>query len=366
MTTIDDVIGQRKIWQRLTDMADNGHLPHAMLFTGPQGCGKLPVALAFASHLLHYSPLLTNYTHPDLHFTYPTIKDKNAGAERQPVSDDYAEEWRRCISASPYITIEQWLEAMRVDKQQAVITGAESDALGRKLSLKASQGGYKISLIWLPERMNATSANKLLKILEEPPAQTVFILVSEQPDNLIETIRSRTQRIVFPPIEQNDITTALIERRGIDPQTAERVARIAVGSWNTAIEMLRSDNERTEFFEIFTQLMRMAYQRKVGELKKWSETVASFGREKQKRLLAYFGGQIRENFIYNFRQPDLIYMTDKEEQFSTRFARFINEANVIPLSELMQKAYRDISQNANAKIVFFELTLQTIVLLIKK
>lgn len=366
MTTIDDVIGQRDIWQRLTAMHSEAHVPHALLFTGPEGCGKLPMALAFASHLLGYSPLLNSFSHPDMHFTFPTIKEKGASAERQPVSDDFIAQWRQSISASPYLTLNQWLEAMGTENQQAVITGAESDALSRKLSLKASQGGYKVSLIWLPERMNQTSANKLLKLLEEPPAQTVFLMVSEEPDMLIETIRSRTQRIAFAPIATPDIEAALQQRRGLDGDTARRIARIAAGSWNEATGLLAADNEREEFLGLFTQLMRLAYMRNVVELKKWSDTAASSGREKQKRMLEYMGQQIRENFVYNFGDCELSYMTAREEQFSSRFAPFINEANVIPLAELFDKAYRDISQNANAKIVFFALTLQVIVLLIKK
>lgn len=366
MTTIEDVIGQREVWQRLTAMASDGHLPHALLFTGPEGCGKLPVAIAFASHLLGYSPLLRSFSHPDIHFTFPTIKEKGASADRQPVSDDYIEQWRQQITASPYLTLDRWLKAMGAENQQALITGAESDALQRKLSIKSSQGGYKVSIIWLPERLNGTSANKLLKLLEEPPSQTVFMMVSEEPDKLLETIRSRTQQIVFPPISQADMEAALTERRGIDADTARRISRIAAGSWNVAIELLSSDNERDEFHAQFVSLMRLAYTRNVIELKRWSETVSAYGRERQKRLLEYMGQQLRENFVYNFGDPSLVYMTQREEQFATRFAPFINEANVIPLAQLFDKAYRDISQNANAKIVFFELTLQVIVLLIKK
>jgi len=366
MTTIDDVIGQRDIWQRLTAMHSEAHVPHALLFTGPEGCGKLPMALAFASHLLGYSPLLKSFSHPDMHFTFPTIKEKGASAERQPVSDDFISEWRQSISSSPYLTLNRWLEAMGAENQQAVITGAESDALSRKLSLKASQGGYKVSVIWLPERMNQTSANKLLKLLEEPPAQTVFLMVSEEADKLLETIRSRTQRIVFPPIATTDIEASLQQRRGLDGDTARRIARIAAGSWNEATSLLAADNEREEFLDLFAKLMRLAYMRNVVELRRWSDQVAAFGREKQKRFLEYLGRQVRENFMYNFGNSDLTYMTAREEQFATRFAPFIGEANVIPLAELFGKAYRDISQNANSKIVFFALTLQVIVLLIKK
>jgi DNA polymerase-3 subunit delta' len=223
-----------------------------------------------------------------------------------------------------------------------------------------------VSIIWLPERMNATSANKLLKLLEEPPRRTVFIMVSEAPDQLLETIRSRTQRIDVKPISAEAIEQALISRRGIDADNAHRIARVANGSWNTALEALNADNENQLFLDLFMQFMRLAYQRKVKELKVWSDSVSGFGREKQRRMLTYFLSQVRENFIYNFHNPELNYQTKDEEDFSRNFARFINEANVIEISEQLELAMRQIAQNANPRVVFFDLALQIIVLLIKK
>lgn len=363
---IDDVVGQREAWARLMRMEQEDRLPHAMLVCGPQGCGKMALALAFASHLLGDSELLRHWNHPDLHFTYPTVKSKNMGSDHQPVSDDYAAEWRQMLAAGPYFSMEQWMAAMGADNQQAVITGAESDSLARELSLKPSQGGYKVCLVWLPERMNLTSANKMLKILEEPPAHTMFIMVSEEPDKLLETIRSRTQRFVMRRIDTADIEQALTARRGIDPGTAHGIARVAEGSWDKALETLDAGNENRMFFDFFTMLMRLAYGRKMKELKKWSDNVAALGREKQKRMLAYFSRMVRESFMYNFHMPQLVYMTPDEEQFATRFAPFINEANVIEMEQLMGRAIRDISQNANAKIVFYDLTLHIIVSLLRK
>jgi DNA polymerase-3 subunit delta' len=214
--------------------------------------------------------------------------------------------------------------------------------------------------------MNLTSANKLLKLLEEPPRQTVFIMVSEQPEQLLETIRSRTQRIDVRPISTEDIEQALTERRGIGSDDAHRIARLANGSWNAALEELSTDNESRQFLDMFIMLMRLAYLRNVRELKAWTETVSAFGREKQRRMLAYFMRQLRENFMYNFHQPELNYQTREEEEFSSKFARFINEANIIEINEQLEKAMVQIGQNANPKIVFFDLAMQTIVLLIKK
>lgn len=310
--------------------------------------------------------MLRKWEHPDLHFTFPTIKLAAMGSERQPVSDDFTKEWRHLLLQSPYFTLSQWMTEMGAANQQAVITGAESDELLKKLSLKSSQGGYKVSIVWLPERMNLTSANKLLKLLEEPPQQTVFILVCEDPSLLLDTIKSRVQRIDVKRIATSAIEKALTEQRGLGPDTARRIARIAGGSWTHALETLDADNENRLFFDLFILLMRLAYARNIKELKRWTETVSAYGREKQKRLLTYFQRMIRENFVYNFRNADLNYMTAEEENFAKRFCVFINEANVIDISELLGRAQRDIVQNANPKIVFFDLALKLIVLLIRK
>ena len=351
----NEVIGQKEAQNRLLQMVGEQRIPHAILLCGPSGCGKMALALAFASYLLgendseptpqkrNVEAMLRNWEHPDLHFTYPVIRPAGTSSEHKMVSGDFAREWREILMKGPYFTMDQWLDCMKAANQQAQIGAGESDELMRKLSLKSSQGGFKVSIIWLPERMNAECANKLLKLLEEPPYQTVFLLICEAPELLLDTIR-----------------------RGIDAEPARCIARVANGSWLKALETLDADNENRRFLDIFISLMRLSYQRNVHELKTWSETVAGFGREKQRRMLSYFARMIRENFIYNFGLSDLNYMTADEENFSKRFARFINEANVIEISELLTKTQRDIGQNANAKIVFFDLALKMIVLIMRK
>ncbi len=372
-----EVIGQREACQRLVKMAEEQKVPHALLFCGPEGCGKMAVALAFASYLLgereEETPdnhravaMLRKWEHPDLHFTYPTIKSADMSSDHQPVSEDYAKEWRLLLGKGAYFQVSDWLSEMGDSNKQAIITGEESDQLSRQLSMASSQGGYKVSLIWLPERMNQTSANKILKLLEEPPSQTKFILVSEHPEQLLETIRSRTQRIDFKKIATPDMEQALIERRGLEPDTAHRIARIANGNWNLATEELNSGNENRQHLDMFIMLMRLAYMRNIHDLKKWSEVVSTFGREKQKRMLDYFMHMLRESFMYNFRQPELSYMTQEEEDFAKNFARFINEANIVDIADLFEESKRFITQNANPKIVFFDLALKIIVLLIRK
>ena len=376
----EQVIGQREVQERLMQMVNEDRLPHAIMLCGPQGTGKLALAVGFAKVLLaekvnsmfadapEYveSPMLKNLEHPDLHFTYPTIKLPSMGSDHKPISDDFAREWHELMIASPYFTMNEWLEQMGGENQQAIITAGESDELVRKLSLKSSQGGYKVSLIWLPERMNIECANKILKLLEEPPSQTVFIMVCQEPDKLLETIRSRVQRIDVKKIADGDVKQALMEKRGLTEDMAQRISRMANGNWLKALEMLSADSENELFLDMFQSLMRLAYQRKVKDLKAWSEQMGAMGREKQKRFLEYFLRLIRENFMYNFQNEELCYMTQREEEFAKNFARFINEANILAISDLANLAIRDIGQNANAEIVFFDMALKMIVLLIQK
>lgn len=364
--TFDDVIGQAGAKHRLMQMVEEHRVPHAMILCGPRGCGKMALALAFASRLLGDSPMTRKLEHPDLHFSFPVIKPKGAGSDRRMTSDDFIKEWRRMLAGGPYFTLEQWLSQMGAANEQAQIGVGESDALIHKLSIKSSQGGYKVCVMWLPERMNAECANKILKLLEEPPQQTVFIMVSEEPEKLLATIYSRVQRIDIKPIDEPSIEAALVERRGLDPEEAKRVAHVANGSWLKALEELSSDSENIEWLDMYATLMRNAFRRDVKELKAWSLTVAALGRERQKRMLAYFMRMTRESFVYNFHNPDLSYMTRREENFVKNFAPFVNEANVIGMAEEMQRTIREIGQNANPKMVFFDMALKMIMLLLRK
>ena len=375
-----EVIGQQEAEGRLLQLVEEGRVPHALMLTGPMGSGKMALALAFASYLLgerhegksllqnpamvaNAEAMLRKWQHPDLHFTFPVIRPKGTSGDRKMVSDDFAREWQELLSEGPYFTMDQWMRRMNAENQQATIYEAESDALNHKLNMKSSQGGYKVSVVWLPERMNLTSANKLLKLLEEPPRQTVFLLVSEEPEQLLETIRSRVQRFDIHRIDTADIARALVGRRAIGEEDARRIARAAAGNWLKALEELDAGNENRQFFELFVILMRKAYMRDLRELKQWTETVYGFGREKQRRMLTYFMRMVRENFMYNFRQPGIVYMTQEEEAFARNFARFINERNVVEITDMLQHAIRDIMQNANAKIQLFNMAMKMIIYL---
>lgn len=387
-----EVIGQEHTIERLRQLADADHLPHALMLCGPQGSGKMALALALASYLLgekdnpadaddffmapvtqadlarkNAEAMLSKWEHPDLHFTYPVIKKAGTAADYPVVSEDFIHEWREMLLESPYFTFDEWLERMRTGTQQARIFVAESDSLMHKLSLKSSLGGYKVSVIWLAEYMKPECANKMLKLLEEPPAQTKFILVVERPELLLETIRSRVQRIDVKPIDGNSLEHALQSKRGLDADTARRIARMANGNWNKATELLAGESESNQYFEEYKILMRMAYLRHVKELKQWSERVhADYGRERQRAMLAYFQRLTRENFMYNFHHPELNYMTQEEENFAKNFASYINEKNVVEMNELFEQAGREIAQNTTAKIVLFDMALNIIMLLLRK
>lgn len=370
---IDNVIGQREAWQRLTEMCREDRLPHAIMLCGPRGCGKMALALAFADYVLslsegadgrqqHRLPLTSN---PDMHFTYPTIKTPAMGSDYKPTSADFAREWKSMIEDSPYFTMEKWMRMIGAEKKSALITAGESEELTHALSMMSRGRGYKVSLIWLPERMNAECANKMLKLVEEPPHMTVFIMVSEDPANVLETIMSRTQRIDIKRIDDRSMVQALIEKRGLDEDTARRVAHIAAGDWTAAVEMLEADNENTLFSGLSRSLMRCAYVRKVKELKDWAETMQSYDRDKQRRFLTYLLRFVRENFAYNFHDPRLTYMSREEEAFAKNFAPFINEKNVIAITKMAERAAREIAQNANSNIVFFVLAVEMIIQLRK-
>lgn len=370
-----DIIGQETVKQRLRLEVREGRVPHAQLFAGPEGTGALPLAIAYARFLLctrrgeedacgtcPSCVKLNKLAHPDLHFVFPVVKRKGGG---NTVSNDYIREWRELAISTPYFGMNHWLDAMGAENQQAQIFVKESDELVRKLSLKSSEGGYKVVIIWLPEKMKVECANKLLKLLEEPPAQTVFLLVSEEPDRILPTILSRTQRINVPRLEDAEIAEALKVRFGLQDTDAAETARLAEGSYLQALEIIHLSEDTQLFFGLFVSLMRLAYQRKVKEMREWSDTVAAMGRERQKDFLTYCQRMVRESFVSNFHRKEMNYMNREEENFTIRFAPFINERNVMGITDELAEAQTHIEQNVNPRMVFFDFALKMIVLLIQ-
>lgn len=368
-----DVIGQDEVKRQLIRSVQTGQIAHAQLFCGPGGIGKFPLALAYARYILCTGrgetdacgqcpscKQLNNLMHPDLHFVFPVVKNEK---KKKRVSDDYIAEWRSFLAENAYFNIDRWLEHIEAANSQAMIYADESAEILRKISMKPFEAEYKVMMIWLPERMNAVCANKLLKILEEPYEKTVFLLVSDQSAAILGTILSRAQHIRMRPLPEEQIASSLTERYSLSAEDAAAVAHMAGGSYLQALETIRVSEENRLHFDLFVRLMRLAYGRKIKELKAWSEEAADLGRERERKFLQYAQRMLRENYIYNVRQPEINYMTAEEAQFSSRFAPFIHERNVIPIMEELGRAYDDIGQNANGKIVFFDLSIKMIMLL---
>lgn len=381
---LSEIIGQRTLAERLVSDTLDGHLPHALMLCGPEGCGALALAVAFAQFLLckgregkpaevgFFGPtepvpplrhacgkcpacaMTRLLQHPDLHFAFPIYKKggKPTGC------DDFIVPWREWLLNDPYGGFEEWITATKAQKERLAIFAEESDTIARKLSLKSNQGGWKICLLWLPEKMHPACANKMLKLFEEPPAQTLFLLVSERPEQVLETVRSRMQTIAVPPLTDDDIEQALISQYAILPAEAKRIAHAAAGNMSAALRAITNADTEDEHTDLFIQIMRACYMRNVREMKRWSEQLAAMGRERGLAFLTYCLRMVRENFIHNLGQPALVHMSETEQNFAQRFAPFINEQNVVQLAALLEQAHRDIAQNVNAKILFFDVALQ--------
>jgi len=381
-----EIIGQQEIKKRFIRTVTEQRIPHAQLLRGPEGIGKLALAIAYAQYICCENRTETDscgvciscvkykkLAHPDLHFVFPVIKPAN---KTSVVCDDFIADFRAMVLNDLYFSVNDWFAKISGDAKQGMIYGNESEEIIRKLSLKTYESEYKVMIIWLPEKMNITCANKLLKILEEPPEKTVFLMVSNEPDHIITTILSRTQHIHIPRLSEKEIIKALLnnDKLEIEDEDADYAAHIANGSYLNAIAVLNEGDENKQNFERFIMIMRLAWQ--VGNkkdhaslktLKKWSDDMAaaSMGRERQKNFLSYAQRMTRENFIRNLQQPELNYLTSMEADFSQRFSPFINERNVEEIMTEFALAERHVEQNVNAKMVFFDLTLKIIMLLKK-
>jgi DNA polymerase III subunit delta' len=356
----EKVIGQEEIKSKLRQSYQNNRLSHAYLFYGIPGTGKLAIAIAFAQYLscenktetdsCGVCPSCKKYEkliHPDLHFVFPVV---SAGSKK-PISDSYIAQWREMVIMDPYFSYNEWMSKLESENKQGNIYSEESAEILKKLNLKTFESEFKVMIIWLPEKMNNSCANKLLKILEEPPQSTVFILVSDNREDVLPTILSRTQPVKILGIEDEILQQALIERFNIDETTAGDIVKISNGSVFEAKEQIVTSEENKFNLSQFIRLMRLCYARKIDDALKWAEEMSKTGRERQKSFLHYCSVLLRENFIFNFKQKEIIYMTKEETDFAVNFAKFVNSENVKDLSIVFNEAYYHIERNGNAKII---------------
>ena len=370
-----DVIGNEGAISRIRRMVDDNQMPHALLLYGDPGTPKLALAQATAQYihctnrqggepsgrcpacLQHQS-----YNHADTFFSYPVVA--LAGKTTKEVtSDDYFEEWKKFLSESTIEDYQRWVTLLKKDNAQPLIYAAESDLIVRQMSYAAYTSSYKVLIMWLPEKMNETCANKLLKIIEEPYPDCIFILVSNDAKGILPTILSRTQRIKLAKPTTGQIAQYLVDKHGIDEQDALAMAAPADGDVVQAERNLKADSETKQFFADFVQLMRTAWLHDLRGLKAWSESIADYKREKCHRFLDYCCRMVRENFIYNLHHPELNYETRDEAQFSTKFAPFINERNVEQMTDQFNLALHDIAANGNARIVLFDMAIRISILI---
>jgi DNA polymerase-3 subunit delta' len=362
--------GQKEIKGKLLRSVKEERVSHAQLFAGPEGCGSMALALAYARYIscenktsddscgtckscVKYEKLI----HPDLHFVFPVIKGKKFS---DPVSDNYLEEWREFVKRSPYFTLNNWMDSIEVGNAQGMIFASEASEIIKKLSLKTFESDFKIMIIWLPEKMHQATANKLLKMIEEPPEKTLFLLVSEEPDKVIPTILSRCQLVKIPSFNTRDIEKYLSDKFNIPAEKAADISQVANGNISRAIELCENEDSSLANLERFKSLMRFAWKRDIISLINWSEEIASTGRESQKNFISFSLRLLRGNLMLSLNQLNnrLVFLTGNEADFSGKFHASINQNNIYPLNEELNLVYSHIESNGNAKIIFLDLALK--------
>lgn len=370
-----DILGHKELKKRLISTVENQRISHAQLFLGPEGSGKLSMAIAYAQYINCKNPhngdscgecssckKYNKLVHPDLHFVYPVVKTKKL---TKPVSLDYIDKWRNFIKNSRYHSFQNWLKLLDSEKSQAMIYAEESKEIIRIINLKTFEAKYKVLIIYLPEYMNISAANKLLKAIEEPPPNTLYILVSENESKILKTILSRTQLVKFSRYSDEEVAEYLRVKDGnISSELITDIAKISEGNIVYAEQifndyLLKGDSEN-ENFNFFVDLMKYAYYMDFPNIINFINNISKLNREQQKLFLQYSLRMLRENFVMNISSEDeLMHLTKKEKEFSKKFNKIIHQSNIFALYKHFNSAYYDISRNASAKIVFMDLILKT-------
>ncbi|MBU2926766.1 ATP-binding protein [Winogradskyella psychrotolerans] len=378
-----EVLGQKHIKNHLTTSVDAGRIAHAQLFIGPEGSGTLPMALAYAQYILcsnnggensggneSCNIKFKNFSHPDLHFAFPvTTSDK---VKSKPVSKYYLEEWRQLLDQQPYGNLFDWYKLLGVDNKQGQIGVDEAFEIVKALTLKSYEGGHKVMLIWMAEKMNTASANKLLKLIEEPPEKTIFILIAEEEEQIIGTIRSRCQILHFPPLAEEAISEALVKNYHIEQSVATKIAHQSNGNYNKACDLIYHDSEDIQFEKWFVFWIRSAFKARgnkaaIHDLISWSEEIAKTGRETQKKFLNFCLNYFRQALLLNYKADELVYLEPKSDDFKLeKFAPFVHDSNILEISDELQDAIYHIERNGSSKIILTDLSIKLTRLLHKK
>ena len=364
-----DVIGQENIKLKLLQSVKNSRISHAQLFLGPEGSGNLALAIAYAQYIQCENPTeneacgicrsckqMRKLIHPDVHFVFP-VNTSNT-IKKDAKSDSFIDKWRLAVIENPYLNLNQWYEFIGIENKQGIINKSDSVDIIKKLSLKPYESEYNILIIWMPELMNRTSSNMLLKLIEEPPTKTLFLLISENTDKILTTIISRTQLVKLPGINNTDIETVLIEKHNLPEDRAKLFSQMVNGNYNLALTELDEDNGDEFNFNSFITLMRTCYSNNTLKTLYWIDEIAPIGREKLKSFLTYAINLMRENLMLNLDQDKLVFLPSKEFEWSKKFSPFINTENIYNIIEELSSAHKHISQNANSKIVLTDMSLK--------
>ncbi len=367
----DELIGNTLIAKQLKASIDKSRVAHAHLFIGEEGSGTLGMALAFATELVsskHLDPQLrdsclikcSHFNHPDIHFAYPVVPTTEF---KKPVSDHFTEQWRNFLIDQPYGNLFDWYQVLGVENKQGRIGVNEASEIVKKTSLKSYEGGYKVLIIWRADTMNTETANKLLKLLEEPPEDTVFILVADSVENILPTIRSRCQISFFKRISESEIEVALIDK-GVSFDKAKELAHRAHGDLNKAFDLIHNTSEDQVFARWFVHWVRTAFKAKgnkaaVHDLLMWATEVSKTGRETQKNFLNYALRMMRQALMANYGIDKLCFMKVDVDGFDfEKFAVYVHENNIEFIVEALEKAMYHIERNGNSKIILTDMALE--------
>jgi len=370
-----DIIGQENIKHHLIQTVENGRISHAQLFVAPTGSGALPMAIAYAQYILCKNKKGENNTgdevcnlkfnklaHPDLHFAFPVaINDK---IKKHPVSNLFLEDWRNFIENSPYGSLFNWYQQLGIENKQGQIGVDEAEEIVKKLVLKSYEGGHKVMIIWMVEKMNIAASNKLLKLIEEPPKDTLFLLIAENEEQIIKTILSRCQVLHFKALSNSDIKKTLMDKFSIDENRAVKIANQSHGNWNKASRLLNHDDNEEVFERWFITWVRSAFKAKgnatiVQDLITWSDEISKTGRETQKRFLHYCSHFFRQALLTNYKANTLVFFESQTSDFDlNKFAPFIHGGNIEDINEAIGDAIYHIERNGNAKIILLDLSMQ--------
>lgn len=370
-----EILGQDYLKKHLVTSALSGRIPHAQLFVGPEGSGTLAMAIAYAQYVLCNNTgdenaggnescnlKFQSLSHPDLHFIYPNVT--NEDVKSKPKSADFIMDWREFVLKNPYGGLFDWYKHLGVQNKQGEIRVEDAQDILKSLALKSYEGGYKVMIVWMVEKMNIAASNKLLKLLEEPPEKTLFILISENEEDIIQTIRSRCQVLHFGALPEAVITKVMREKYFLDEPSAVKVAHQSQGNYNKAIHILHNDNNDFPFEKWFVDWVRAAFRAKgnaaaIQDLIVWSEEIASIGREGQKQFLNFCIDMFRQALMLNYQNEKLVYLEPKVENFTLeKFAPFVTGNNINAIFKELSDAIYHIERNGNAKIILTDLSIK--------